>query len=347
MLHTPSEVIVHFSHDYERFEFIHGNRVLNKDKIKKIIREIESGNDMLKYYPIQVKESENGKLQIIDGQHRFTICKELKRCIYYINVREEKSIVDIAKVNSNVEKWKPADFLESYISSANQDYVALKNFIKEYPFNIGYATSLLMNGDSTSNNNKNAISLFQSGQFKVNFLAYATKVGECCNLFKPSQISFQRAFTDAIQKIINCGLVPIEDLAERVTAKIELLTDQGNYKNYIYKLEEIYNMGKHSRTIIYAKPEAPKKEPKKPKEEKPKIISRIIPQPRVQNNYRSGYRTNDDKTKFKTVADPTAGKMLLKIDSKTSIYIPKGADPVKEREKFLKSEREKGRDSLD
>ena len=339
MKNTPSEVIVYFSEKYDLFEFIHGNRILNEDKIKKIIREIESGNDMLKYYPIQVKENPGtGKLAIIDGQHRYTICQRLKRCIYYIIVKEEKTIVDIARVNTNVEKWKSNDFLESYISNGNEDYARLKEFIAEYPLSIGFAACILMNGSTTVKSRGKATLQFQSGSFKINFYPYATKLATCCSLFHNFPLRYQRAFVEAIDRIVNCGLVPIEELAERVTAKIDLLSDQGNYKNYIYKLEEIYNIGKHSRTIIYAKPEPPKKEVKReaPKKElKPKIVTPVRP------NYQANRRMIDHQPKFKTKENPLAGKVLLKIDAKTSIYIPANANPEIERQKYLKNRKGK------
>ncbi len=99
--HKTSTVAVFQSNDYSLFGMMKGNRPLNQNKIGRIIKEIESGNDMLPYYPIQVRV-ENGILIILDGQHRFFICKKLTKPVHYIIVAEQKSMVDIAKINSNV-----------------------------------------------------------------------------------------------------------------------------------------------------------------------------------------------------------------------------------------------------
>lgn len=76
MTHTEATVKIYHTSQYSLFKMINGNRQLNEPKIKKIIAEIQSGNDMLKYYPVQVKEN-NGRLDILDGQHRFYICKKV------------------------------------------------------------------------------------------------------------------------------------------------------------------------------------------------------------------------------------------------------------------------------
>ena len=126
MDHEQSNVIVYVTGEYGRFKLILGNRRLNEEKISRIIKEITTGNDMLRYYPIQV--SEHGeKLEIIDGQHRFHICKKLKVPVYYIVVKEDKSLPDIAKINSNTEKWKATDFINCYLEQKNKDY-ASKDF---------------------------------------------------------------------------------------------------------------------------------------------------------------------------------------------------------------------------
>lgn len=78
-------------------------------------RDIE-WHDMLRYYPGQVKEN-NQRLEIMDGQHSFWISRKLGRPVYYILVTEEKSMQEIAKINSNVEKWKGEDFSNCYCAT--------------------------------------------------------------------------------------------------------------------------------------------------------------------------------------------------------------------------------------
>lgn len=60
MEHKKSNVVVYQSTEYGKFKFITGNRPLNETKIKRILTDIEKGNDMLKDYPIQVRPSGGG-----------------------------------------------------------------------------------------------------------------------------------------------------------------------------------------------------------------------------------------------------------------------------------------------
>ena len=76
--HYTSTISVFQTTEYKNFTMINGNRALNQNKIKRIIAEILGGNDMLQYYPIQVRVVDD-KLSILDGQHRFFICKKLKK----------------------------------------------------------------------------------------------------------------------------------------------------------------------------------------------------------------------------------------------------------------------------
>ena len=131
MQHTEASVQIHFTNEYARFNMINGNRQLNERKINKIIKEIDNGNDMLRYYPIQVKENKE-RLDILDGQHRFWISKKLGRPVFYILVQEEKSMPDIAKINSNVEKWKNDDYINCYVQHGIEDYTILRDFFEKY-----------------------------------------------------------------------------------------------------------------------------------------------------------------------------------------------------------------------
>jgi hypothetical protein len=81
MTHTEASLQIFFTNEYSRFRMINGNRQLNEAKINRIIKEISNGNDMRKYYPIQVKEN-GDRLDILDGQHRFYIARHFKSPVF-------------------------------------------------------------------------------------------------------------------------------------------------------------------------------------------------------------------------------------------------------------------------
>ncbi len=248
--HTVSGISVFQTDDYSQFKMIAGNRGINTNKVSRIIKQIEAGNDMLRYYPIQVRV--NGqKMEILDGQHRFFICKKLKRPVHYIIVTDQKSMVDIAKVNSNVETWKPVDYLNLYINQGNEHYVKLQKFVKDYGMKIGLAVKLLHGGSVNSKGSfGKSNEIFQNGIFEVLKQAEANKLIKACQLFKVFPKWNSEAFVQAIEKVIAADLISVQDLAAAVNKRPEMLTEQANYKQYIFNLEQIANVGKQKRIVI-------------------------------------------------------------------------------------------------
>lgn len=344
LIHHGSAVIVYSSYQYEDFDFINGNRKINENKIARIIKEIQSGNDMLMYYPIQVKEREM-RMGIIDGQHRFIISRRLQLPVYYILVKEEKTIVDIAKVNSNVEKWTMQDYSQCYQKQGIKDYEKLNEFVGKYKVAVTTALTMLSKGTVLSGGNSEIVAIFQNGLFKVTHQKEAEEIMATRAKFHPLKYvaDADRAFLHAVNGIKICGKVSIDELAATVKKYPEMLTVQSNYKNYIYKLEEIFNIGKHNRRIIY---EAPKKTRiKKMEPEKLKKAAKPKPEKKKKELPRK-YETPKDvkkvqvrivkrgQPKYKTIAVENSDYQKVRIDEKTEIMVKKGADIGAEVEKY-------------
>ncbi len=251
MKHNTSDVVIYTTTDYSKFSMISGNRSLNDQKIKRIIKEIEGGNDMLKYYPIQV-HTKGAVLEILDGQHRFFISKRLKRPVYYILVQEQKSMPEIAMVNSNVEKWSSNDYINCYISAKNENYKKLRQFIDLYKFSTGVCLSLLSTGTPGKSHGGNATitELFQKGKFLVKTYNEAVDIAEMVKRFDKFSNWRGRLFILAIYRIREAGLVSIDDLVTAFEKNPGMLTEQANFKDYIVQLEQILNVGKHKRVVI-------------------------------------------------------------------------------------------------
>lgn len=183
MQHTEASTQIYFTKDYARFKMMEGNRQLNEGKIKKIMHEISSGNDMLKYYPIQVKLN-GDRLDILDGQHRFYISRKLERPVFYIMVSESKKMIDIAKINSNVEKWKPMDFLNCYIQSGNKDYELVQTFLDKYKISLSASLKMLHCGNpGADGGNETLGDDFRNGEYEVKTYKEACELADICNQF--------------------------------------------------------------------------------------------------------------------------------------------------------------------
>ncbi len=251
MHHHVSTVKIYETTNYQLFDKLKGNRKINDAKIKRIIKEIDAGNDMLQYYPIQVQEQDE-KLNILDGQHRFTISKILKRPVYYMLVTEKKSMPEIAKVNSNVEKWKSSDYINCYIAAGNDNYIQMNEFYTKFGFSIGLCLHLLYSGKPGAANGeaKGLHFSFQNGTFEVAEHKKACELAELCSRFSFFPNWRSRDFVIAVYKIIEAGKVSIQDILTAVQANSNMLTQQANHKEYIYKIEQIINIGKKNRIVI-------------------------------------------------------------------------------------------------
>jgi hypothetical protein len=204
---------------------------------------------MLCYYPLQVKHN-GDRLDILDGQHRFYISKKLKRPVYYILVKEEKSMPEIAKVNSNVEKWKPEDFINCYVQHGNENYQHIRAYQDRYGFSLSVILKLLDAGNPGNEQHNDLTEEFRRGTFEVKFLEKAHEIGDLVHLFKDFSNYRSRAFVIAIYRIHNANLVSVHDLFEAYKKQPGMLTQQANYKGYVNTLEQIYNFKKQNRIII-------------------------------------------------------------------------------------------------
>lgn len=250
--HQTSTIAVFVTDQYKNFSMITGNREINIQKANRIIKEIEAGNDMLQYYPIQVRVVKE-KLEILDGQHRFFICKKLKRPVHYILISEDKTMADIARVNSNVEKWHNKNFINCYILVGNKNYRQVQKFIELYGFTVGISLCLLTNGTpgtESGSGTRELFQFFQEGKFEVKAWDAAVAFAETCKQFSAFRNWRSRAFIIAIYKIQHAGMVGIDKVLEAFNKHPDMLTEQANKKEYILLLEKIMNVGKSKRIVI-------------------------------------------------------------------------------------------------
>ena len=248
MEHIESSIKVYYTLNYSMFKAIRGNRLLNEPKIKRIMNDIKSGTDMLRYYPIVVDENMN----VIDGQHRLYIAKKLKCNVYYI-ISKKATLHEIAKINSNTEKWSNDDFINCYIVNGNKNYEILRDFKDKYRFPLSVCQYLLMYGDAVRDGGNDDIKqIFQQGKFRVEKQQRATEIAENVLLFSRFKNHKSRTFIVAISKIIHTGKCQLSEIVDKYNQQDEsVLKQQANYKGYLTNLEEIYNYKCSKRRLIF------------------------------------------------------------------------------------------------
>lgn len=232
--------------NYELFETIIGNRVLNQKKIQTICIDIHDGLNMLPYYPIIVSRGKNGLMSIIDGQHRFEVSKKTDQPVYYVAC-ESLSLRQIAQLNSRGQKWTINDFLNCYSKLGIEDYVILKDVSREHKIPVSTIGSFLMDNRPKSNFKEQ----FESGNFKVNHLQETQDLLNLTNsLFHQYRFSKDRYLFGAVQKIKEKGLCDFEKLKTKIASAPMIMDKQENIKSYIYNIEKVYNFKNSNRETI-------------------------------------------------------------------------------------------------
>lgn len=252
MKHEKSQIEVFVTTDYKSFSRKRGNRSLNQLKVKKIIRDIKNGTDLLPDFPILVANGEM-RMQVIDGQHRLEAAVQTKRPIYYIIRKEDLELHKMARFNSLQEKWKPKDFINCYIEKGISDYKKLDQFVDQYGLPISVALNLLYYGvtGNDSGASEDIADMFRKGEFKVKHYKQAVEIIEECRRFEAFAGWDSRPFIVTISKILGADQCDFDELVEKFNTDPRQLQRHSSPKGYMNNLEQIFNKGYHKRRTIY------------------------------------------------------------------------------------------------
>ena len=114
--------------NYDMFKKIGGNRKLNKTNYAKIVKSMKEEQLII---PIVVNE----KYEIIDGQHRFTACKDLGKPIYFYMVRGY-GLEQVKRANIASSNWKKENYLDMFVAENNETYKEFEEIKERYDLNI-------------------------------------------------------------------------------------------------------------------------------------------------------------------------------------------------------------------
>lgn len=143
-------VLCFFTSDYTIFKKMKGNRkVVKNASLKEEIKE------MGQLSPIVV----NGKFEVLDGQHRLGILKELRMPVLFV-VTNSVSPRAVISMNTAQRNWKYEDYLDFFISQGHSDYIRFSQIYNQYKDYI--ALTVLI--DLVTSQSKE---LFKNGQLTI------------------------------------------------------------------------------------------------------------------------------------------------------------------------------------
>lgn len=122
--------------NYDLFKKHPLNREIKQSNLKSLIKSFEQIN-MLAFNPIIV----NPNMEILDGQHRLEVAKQLNLEVYYIVCPVDfKNCIYLLQTQKT---WELEDYLEFYVKQNNENYIKLKTFVEKNNLSIDLSCKIL------------------------------------------------------------------------------------------------------------------------------------------------------------------------------------------------------------
>lgn len=231
---------VYHTKDYSKFKHIDGNRNVVKPHLKRLKASMEKN---YLFSPILINE----KHQIIDGQHRFEVCKELGLPVYYI-IKKGYGLNEVQVLNSNLKNWSSDDYMNGYIELGLEDYNLYKLFRQEFGFDHNSCLFMLTGKLATSNGGLNQD--FKNGDFKVVNYKSAIQCAEKLKMIARYYDGYaRRSFVMAMLKCFKNKEYNHSVFMSKLAYQSTKLVDCTGTQEYLTLIEEIYNFKSRDKRV--------------------------------------------------------------------------------------------------
>lgn len=231
------------TNDYDRFEPFEFNRDVRKTKqIRQSMEEFgfDEGS------ALNCREKINGKLQIIQGHHRFEVAKGLGIPVTAII---SESDVPVWALERGTHPWNVVDFCTGFAREGRKEYQQVLDYADDTGISCG--TSVAIMQGSVSNGTWYTDKAKQ-GDMPITHQKYAERVGNIVKAMQKEGHKFAKArlFINALTK---CFMVAGWD-DNRWIAKCKshgaLLEKQPDEQRYLEMIQTVYNRHTHEKNQI-------------------------------------------------------------------------------------------------
>lgn len=233
--------------NYDLFDRVKGNRKVVTGQVSKLQASFNANPDLAQAVPIIV----NDKMEIVDGQHRFYACKNLKLPIFYFQVKGLK-LKDVQTLNSSTKIWSPVDYAKSYAELGNQHYKTYLAYKEKH--SLSHSICVLFMTDAGHKGGGTTTESFRRGNFKIGDMALANRLAEQLKeinpLFKQAD---NRHFAVAFKKVAMNKKYDHKRMVEKIKKHPKSMLPKSCAEDYIRMLEKIYNnrMGDANRVRFF------------------------------------------------------------------------------------------------
>lgn len=232
---------VHTTQDYSMFKSIDGNRnknLLHLNRLKKSMEE----NYLFTVIIV------NEKYEIIDGQHRFQVIKELGLPLHYL-VCKGYGLREVHILNQNSKTWNSDDYMEGYCRLGYKDYLIYKEFKNKYK--IGHLECLSLLSGMDSSRNTWDVHNFYEGAFKIKSLEDAEITMEKILQIEPYYKNIRRrSFVLAMMGLFKNSNFEFTEFLQKLKLQPMALQDCNSVTSYKILIEEIYNYRRREKVNL-------------------------------------------------------------------------------------------------
>lgn len=233
---------IYETYDYEMFETVNGNRIVNSLNYTKLFKSIEEKQLLI---PICVNEN----LQIIDGQHRFNVCKELNKPIQFY-ITEGYTIEDVKRANLVGKNWSRIDFLNLFISQNNNSYIDFAEILDTYKINMNDLLKVFASVQDITL--KDLSKDFDNGYFLSDGKELVRNFFNSLEDFKLFRNYRSAQFVGAFIKLYFHKDYSHEKMRERLIKRGSYVKKKGSIDEYLQMLaKDIYSFGAVKSPIYY------------------------------------------------------------------------------------------------
>ena len=228
---------VHTTKYYSLFKSIEGNRNKNLLHINRLKK---SMSENYLFTTITVNEFN----EIIDGNHRFDVIRELGLPLNYI-VCEGYGLNEVHILNQNSKTWNADDYLTGYCNLGYEDYLKYAEFKENYKLGHVEAMALLL--DST----QKGFEMFYKGEFKIKNLWYAQDLMEKILLIKPYYEGIKRrSFIYAMMSLSKNKNFSFTEFLQKLKIQPTAMQDCTTSEKYKALIEDIYNYHRREKVNL-------------------------------------------------------------------------------------------------
>ena len=232
---------VHTTTDYFLFKSIEGNRNKNLLHINRLKKSMQSN-----YLFTVIIVNEN--YEIIDGQHRFEVIKELNLPLRYI-ICNGYGLDEVHILNANSKTWNSDDYLQGYCNLGYKDYILYKQFKDKYNFGHTECLSILSGAASARKTDK--VKLFYEGKFKVVNYLDACNVADKIELISQYYAGYKRrSFIFALYSLLKNKNFEFTEFIQKLKIQHGAIVDCVNSTQYVALIEEIYNYKRREKVNL-------------------------------------------------------------------------------------------------